>query len=54
MLPWSTRPARRKVRLLAFSKLPEPESARDLAHQLGLELTEVVRPIATLTVRKLQ
>jgi uncharacterized protein (TIGR03435 family) len=38
----------------AFGKLTEPESAFEMAHQLGLELTEAVRSIATLTVRKLQ
>ena len=36
------------------SKLSEPEFAFDLAHQLGLELTKVSRPIEMLVVRKVQ
>lgn len=38
----------------ASSKLSEPEAALDLAHQLGLELTQVGRPIEMLVVRKAQ
>jgi uncharacterized protein (TIGR03435 family) len=38
----------------ASSRLSEPEFAFDLAHQLGLELTKVSRPIEMLVVRKVQ
>ena len=38
----------------ASSKLSEPQFALDLAHQLGLELTKVSRPIEMLVVRKAQ
>jgi uncharacterized protein (TIGR03435 family) len=38
----------------ASSKLPEPEAAFDLAHQLGLELTPAEKQIEMLVVRKLQ
>jgi uncharacterized protein (TIGR03435 family) len=38
----------------ASSKLPRPEASFDMAHQLGLELTEAERPIETLVVRKVQ
>src|ERR1700733_10778779 len=43
-----------KYNYSALSKLSESEAAFDLAHQLGLELTEAERPIAMLVVRKVQ
>jgi uncharacterized protein (TIGR03435 family) len=36
------------------SKLTGSEAAFDMAHQLGLELTEVKRPIEMLVVRNVQ
>jgi uncharacterized protein (TIGR03435 family) len=38
----------------AWSKLSRSEAAFDLAHQLGLELTEAERPIEMLVVRNVQ
>lgn len=38
----------------AWSKLSEAKSPFDLAHQLGLELTEASRPIEMLVIRKIQ
>ena len=38
----------------ALSKLSQSEAAFDLAHQLGLELTEAERPIGMLIVRNIQ
>jgi uncharacterized protein (TIGR03435 family) len=38
----------------ALSKLSQSEAAFDLAHQLGLELTEAERPIEMLIVRNVQ
>jgi uncharacterized protein (TIGR03435 family) len=38
----------------ALTKLPAAEAPFDLAHQLGLELTEAERPIEMLVVRKVQ
>jgi uncharacterized protein (TIGR03435 family) len=43
-----------KYNYSASSKLSESEAAFDLAHQLGLELTEAERPIEMLVVRKVQ
>src|SRR5215471_9792814 len=42
-----------KYNYSALSKLSKPESAFDLAHQLGLKLTEATRPIEMLVVRQL-
>lgn len=41
-----------KYNYSASSKLSESEAAFDLAHQLGLELTEAERPVEMLAVRK--
>jgi uncharacterized protein (TIGR03435 family) len=41
-----------KYNYSASSKLSEPEAAFDLAHQLGLELTQAERQIEMLAVRK--
>ena len=38
----------------ALSKQSQSEAAFDLAHQLGLELTEAERPIGMLIVRNIQ
>jgi len=38
----------------ASSKRPQPEASFDMAHQLGLELTEAERTIEMLVVRKVQ
>jgi uncharacterized protein (TIGR03435 family) len=38
----------------ASSKLPEPDATFDLAHQLGLKLTEAERPIEILVARKVR
>lgn len=38
----------------ASSKRPQPEASFDMAHQLGLELTEAERPVEMLVVRKIQ
>jgi len=43
-----------KYNYSALSKLSESEAAFDLAHQLGLALTEAERPIEMLVVRKIQ
>jgi uncharacterized protein (TIGR03435 family) len=43
-----------KYNYSASSKLSESEAAFDLAHQLGLELTEAEKPIEMLVVRKIQ
>ena len=44
----------RKFNYSASSKLSESGAAFDMAHQLGLELTEAERPIELLVVRKVQ
>ena len=43
-----------KYNYSALSKLSKAESPFDLAHQLGLELTEEARPIEMLIVRQLK
>ena len=43
-----------KYNYSVMSKLSESEGAFDMAHQLGLELTEAERPIEMLVVRKIQ
>jgi uncharacterized protein (TIGR03435 family) len=43
-----------KYNYSASTKLPPSEAAFDLAHQLGLDLTEAERPIEMLVVRNLQ
>lgn len=43
-----------KYNYCASSKLSEPEAAFDLAHQLGLKLTQAERQIEMLVVRKVQ
>ncbi|MGD1091959.1 MAG: TIGR03435 family protein [Bryobacteraceae bacterium] len=43
-----------KYNYSALTKLPAAEAPFDLAHQLGLELTEAERPIQMLVVRKVQ
>jgi uncharacterized protein (TIGR03435 family) len=43
-----------KYNYSASSKLSEPDAAFDLAHQLGLKLTQAESQIETLAVRKVQ
>jgi uncharacterized protein (TIGR03435 family) len=43
-----------KYNYSALTKLPAAEAPFDLAHQLGLDLTEAERPIEILVVRKVQ
>jgi uncharacterized protein (TIGR03435 family) len=43
-----------KYNYSASNELSGTESALDLAHQLGLELTEAMRPLQMLVVRQLK
>ncbi len=42
------------LRSSGTSKLPKPAAIFDMAHELGLELTEARRPIEMLVVRSVQ